>query len=342
VLIAADATYTLDRIPTGIAVYSREVLEGLARAHPEMEFLFCYRPHRFLRALALPLRGNVWRWPLLEAGPRPARLFHGLNQRLPGKRWPLQIATFHDLFVMSHEYSTPEFRARFAEQARHAAENADRIIAVSQFTAAEVERLLGVPREKIRVVPHGVRMPSVVSVARDHVVLSVGSIQTRKNSARLVRAFASMPSGWRLVLAGGRGFGAEETLREVEASPRRGDIEVADHVSAARLATLYATASIFAFPSLDEGFGIPILEAMANGLPAITSNRSAMPEVVGDAGLMVNPEDEEEVGAALRRLAGDAELRAELGVRGRERAREFSWEKAVERTWAVYRELLGF
>src|SRR5271165_908288 len=116
----------------------------MVRTHPEAGFLFCYRPHRFLRALSQPLHSNVWRWPLFERGPRPGPLFHGLNQRLPARRWPFQIATFHDLFVMSHEYSTPEFRARFTAQARHAAENADRIIAVSRFTAGEVERLLGV------------------------------------------------------------------------------------------------------------------------------------------------------------------------------------------------------
>jgi glycosyltransferase involved in cell wall biosynthesis len=340
VLIGADATYTLDKEPTGIAVYSSEILNGLTRSHPEAGFLFCYRPHRFLRALAQPLRNNVWRWPLLEGGPRPGSLFHGLNQRLPAKGWPLQVATFHDLFVMSHEYSTPDFRARFTAMARHAAENADRIITVSRFTAGEVERLLGIDPQRMRVIPHGVRLPQMMSTAREKLVLSVGSIQKRKNTARLVRAFASMPPGWRLVLTGGCGYGAEEALREVANSSRRPDIEVANHVSAARLAELYASSAIFAFPSLDEGFGMPILEAMANGVAVITSNRSAMPEVCGDAGLQVDPENEDELGEALRRLAGDAGLRERLAKRGRERAKEFSWERAVAATWAVYQELL--
>ena len=340
-LITADATYTLDPHPTGVAVYSSELLNGMARAHPETNFLFCYRPHRFLRGLAQPLRTNVWRWPLFERGPRPGELFHGLNQRLPARRWPLQVATFHDLFVMSHQYSTPEFRARFTAQARHAAENADRIIAVSRVTALEVERLLGVDPQRIRVIPHGVYLPRTVSTVRENLVLSVGSIQKRKNTARLVRAFASMPPGWRLVLAGGRGYGAEEALLEVGNSPRRADIEVADHVSAARLAGLYGRAGIFAFPSLDEGFGMPLLEAMANGVPVVTSNRSSMPEVCGDAALQVDPESEEELAQALRTLAGDAALRETLAGRGLARAREFSWERAVADTWAVYGELVG-
>lgn len=340
-LIAADATYSLDENPTGIGVYSNELLYGMARAHPEAGFLFCYRPHRFLRALAQPLRSNVWRFPLLDYGPRPGALFHGLNQRLPAKRWPLQVATFHDLFVMSHQYSTPEFRSRFAEQARHAAENADRVIAVSQFTAGEVERLLGVDRCRIRVVPHGVRPPASVGTAREKLVLCVGSIQKRKNTAGLIRAFSSMPRDWRLILAGGRGYGAEEALQAVDASPRREAIEVADHVSAARLASLYASAGIFAFPSLGEGFGIPLLEAMANGVPVVTSNCTSMPEVCNGAALMVDPESEEQLAAALVRLASDEALRGSLAARGVERAGEFSWQRAVESTWSVYDELLG-
>lgn len=339
-LIAADATYTLDPHPTGVAVYSREVLNGLVRAHRETDFLFCYRPHRLFRALAQPLETNVWRWPLFDRGPRPGCLFHGLNQRLPARRWPLQVATFHDLFVMTHEYSTPEFRERFTAQARHAAQYADRIIAVSRFTAQQVEQLLRVDPQRIRVIPHGVRLPPAVSAEKENLVLSVGSIQKRKNTARLLRAFAAMPRDWRLVLAGGRGYGAKEILAEVAGSPRRADIEVADHVTPARLAELYGRAGIFAFPSLDEGFGMPILEAMANGVPVVASNRSAMPEVCGEAALLVDPESEEGLAVALRKLADDEHLRQTLAVRGLARAREFSWEKAAAATWAVYEELL--
>ena len=339
-LIAADATYTLDPHPTGVAICSREVLHGMARSHTADKFLFCYRPHRFLRALSEPLENNVWRWPLFERGLRPGQLFHGLNQRLPAKPWPLQIATFHDLFVMTGEYSTPEFRERFAGQARHAADHADRIIAVSHFTAGEVVRLLGVSQEKIRVIPHGIRFPATASAPRENMVLSTGSIQKRKNSTRLVRAFETMPPGWRLVLAGGRGYGAEQTLAAIEASPRRADIQVTNYVTDRTLANLYRRAAIFAFPSLDEGFGIPLLEAMANDIPIVTSNRSAMPEVCGDAALLIDPVNQTELAEALQKLAAEPDLRAALAAKGRARAQTFSWEKAVEATWEVYRELI--
>ena len=172
-------------------------------------------------------------------------------------------------------------------------------------------------------------------------VLTVGAVQKRKNIARLVRAFERMPPGWKLAIAGsGEGFGAAEELRAVEASPRRGDIDILGYVPAARLEALYGHARIFAFPSLDEGFGMPILEAMAHGVAVVTSRRSACPKTAGDAALLVDPENVEEIAAALLRLAADSDLREDLARRGRERALQFPWSSAVERTWAVYHELI--
>jgi len=250
------------------------------------------------------------------------------------------VVTFHDLFVLTGEYSSHEFRTRFAAQARQAAAHSDLIVAVSEFTAGQVEALLGVERTRIRVVPHGVEIPLEAPGAREPMVLFVGALQKRKNIARLIRAFERLPRPWRLVLAGSaEGFGAAEELRAVEASPRRASIEVLGYVSNAELAALYGRAGIFAFPSLDEGFGMPVLEAMARGIPVLTSRRSAMPEVAGDAAILVNPEDEEELAAELVRLAADDSLRLALSAQGRARAAEFPWSRAIERTWAVYQEL---
>jgi glycosyltransferase involved in cell wall biosynthesis len=251
------------------------------------------------------------------------------------------VATFHDLFVMTSDYSSPEFRARFTAQARQAADQSDLLIAVSQFTAGQMEALLQVERSRIRVIPHGVRIPSQVTNQRENIVLFVGAIQRRKNIARLVRAFEAVPAGWRLVLAGAAdGWGAAEELRAVESSPRRSDIEVRGYVSAAELESLYSRARIFAFASLDEGFGMPVLDAMAHGVAVVTSRRSALPEVAGDAALLVDPENVEELAEALRSLASDAEARAELALRGRARVAEFSWDAAVRQTWDVYQELI--
>ena len=176
---------------------------------------------------------------------------------------------------------------------------------------------------------------------RENLVLFMGAIQKRKNVARLVRAFERMHSGWRLALAGASdGYGAAEELKAVEASPRRADIDVLGYVTDAQRDSLYRRARIFAFPSLDEGFGMPILDAMAYGVPVVTSNASAMPEVAGDATLLVNPSEEEELAEALVRLASDEALRTRLAQAGTERVRQFTWEMAVEKTWRVYQGLL--
>jgi glycosyltransferase involved in cell wall biosynthesis len=339
VTIALDATYSIGRNLSGVGVYSREMLFGLAGAHPGETFRFYYRPHRFLRSFHDKLPKNASR-RLLRAAPS-GDIFHALNQRVEVKA-KRTVSTFHDLFVMTGDYSSPEFRARFTAQARDAASRSDLIIAVSQFTASQVEQLLNVERSRIRVIHHGVPTQSEhESAIRKHMdiplVLAVGAIQRRKNIARLVKAFEGLPSEWRLALAGAPdGYGAAEELQAVEESPARSRIEVLGYVSAAQLDSLYNRASIFAFPSLDEGFGMPILEAMAHGVPVMTSNCSAMPEVAGDAALLVDPND---IADALLRLATDQTLRENLIRRGKERIKQFTWDSAVARTWAVYDEL---
>ncbi len=337
--IALDATYSLGENLSGVGVYSREILFGLTQAHPNEKFLFYYRPHRFLRSLRDALPPNARR-RLLARSPG-GDLFHALNQRVDC-RARRTVSTFHDLFVMTGEYSTPEFRRRFAAQARAAAERSDMIIAVSRFTASQVEQLLGVEPARIRVVPHGVHLPTASPpTSREKLILCVGAIQRRKNIARVVKAFESLPAGWSLVLAGAQdGYGAAEEVRAVEQSPRRAGILVAGYVPAEKLDSLYRRASILAFPSLDEGFGMPVLEAMAHGVAVVTSNRSALPEVAGGAALLVDPEDPDDIAGALARLAAGDALRQELAIRGLARARKFSWDSAVEKTWVVYRELL--
>ena len=344
VRIALDATYSLGKNLSGVGVYSREMMYGLARAHPDESFRFYYRPHRLFKSLSEKLPPNASR-RLLTGAPR-ADLFHALNQRVD-RRSRRTVCTFHDLFVMTGEYSSPEFRARFTEQARQATANSDAIIAVSQSTASQVEQLLGVEPSRIHVVPHGSPQIAGITTAagaarRENLVLFVGVIQKRKNVGRLVKAFERLPAGWRLALAGAsQGYGAAEELRAVEESPRRADIDILGHLSGEQLAALYTRARIFAFPSLDEGFGMPILEAMAHGVPVVTSQSSAMPEVAGDAALLVDPLNIDQLAHALVRLAGDEGLREDLIARGRARVPRFTWDSAVAQTWAVYEKVMG-
>jgi len=336
--VSLDATYSLGQHLSGVGVYSHEVLYGLAAAHPEARFQWCYRPHRFLSSFRESLPGNCRR-RLLQEPFRPSGLFHGLNQRLPRVRFRHAVTTFHDLFVLTGDYSTPEFRRRFGEQARLAAAESARIICVSAFTARQVEQLLGVERERLRVIHHGVRLAPAEPRQREEIVLHVGAIQRRKNVERLVEAFETLEPDWRLVLVGSAGYGSERIFRRIEESRRRENIHVTGWVAPDELAAWYARASILAFPSFDEGFGIPVLEAMAAGVPVVTSNGSALPEVAGEAALLIDPARSEQLAEALRRLASDAELRARLVRRGRLRAAQFTWGEAVQKTWSVYNEI---
>jgi glycosyltransferase involved in cell wall biosynthesis len=341
-------TYTLDPSPSGVALYSRAIAFGLAKAHRDSRFTFYFRPHRYFKSFGAQLPPNVSRGFIAPMGS----LFHGLNQRLPRFHAGPAVATFHDLFVLTGEYSTPEFRARFARQARDAAARADMVIAISEFTRSQVISLLGVEPARVRVVHHGARalvypggaIPGTASpdkTARQKVILNVGAIQKRKNIARLVEAFEAVDPAWRLVLIGSSGYGAAQIHARIAASPARERISVLGYVTPEELAAWYARAMVFAFPSLDEGFGMPLLEAMTAGTPVLTSNRSALPEVVGEAALLADPEDTGALVHALRSLTRDEELRARLSRLGVERARLFTWDKAVDQTWKVYLDLLA-
>jgi glycosyltransferase involved in cell wall biosynthesis len=339
-----DATYSAGPELSGVGVYSRQLITHLADAHPYQIFTLAYRPHRLRAALFERIPRNCRRRLLTELGPLArCDIFHGLNQRLPRRSCRRSVVTFHDLFVMTGEYSTPEFRQRFSEQAAHAASRADLIIAVSEFTADQVHALLAVERARIRVIHHGVTpRPPASESRRERVILHTGAIQARKNIARLIEAFERTPSDWRLVLAGSTsGYGAGEILARIDTSPRRHDITVTGYIAQPELEALYARAAIFAFPSLDEGFGMPVLDAMSRGVPVLTSNRSALPEVAGGAAFLVDPFDTDALTAALLNLCGDADLRDDLTRRGLMRASTSSWKEAAWKTWRVYEELAG-
>src|SRR5262249_6896345 len=139
---------------------------------------------------------------------------------------------------------------------------------------------------------------------------------------------------------GSNGYGSEAVLDRIGRSPARDRIQVTGDISAEELASWYARARIFAFPSLDEGFGVPVLEAMAGGIPGVTSHRAALPEGAGDAAILVNPVDTDALAAALRDLTRKSYLAEEMTARGKTRSHEFTWGKAVRETWAVYRNLL--
>ena len=295
-----------------------------------------------MRSLRDSLPRNACRRLLIGHGTPRADVFHGLNQRLPERVRSRAVCTFHDLFVLTGDYATAEFRKRFAAQAREAAERSDIVICVSGYTAMQVGNLLQIEPTRLRVVPHGVHSPSHIAAGttRERMILHVGALQTRKNIVRLVEAFERVLPDYRLAFAGSDGHGAAGIHERINKSPRRGDIDVLGYVDDHKLRSLYSRAAMLAFPSLDEGFGIPVLEAMGWALPVLTSNCSALPEAAGDAAILVNPRDVDEIADGLERLTQDTDLRELLVRRGLERASRFTWRNAVEKTWEVYRELV--
>jgi len=357
VRVALDASYSVGQALSGVGVYCRRMIEELVAAAPELRLVLCYRANRFFRSLLQPRPGpNVLRRlleePLNILLPKRVELFHGLNQRLPRYRFRHEVATFHDLFVITGEYSTVEFRRRFAALARDAAARSDHVVAVSRHTAGQVESLLGVERSRITVVHHGVdpipEFPAddLASFRRRYGIeppflLHVGAVQVRKNIGRLVEAFESLDPHLHLVLAGSNGYRASEICARIAKSPARRRIHLLGYVLQPVVERLYRTATALAFPSLDEGFGLPVLEAMSAGLPVVTSNRSALAEVSSGAALLVDPADTAAIAAALRRVVEDSGLRSELISKGVARAARFRWTRAAGETLDVYRRLVG-
>ncbi len=364
--IAIDATYAIDPNPSGVAVYSRRLIESLAELNSPYRFLLCYRLSRWRkRNQFLKLEGAAGAGPRFEnryvqAGltlwlPRQARLFHSLAQRPPAHRFAREGATIFDLFpIPSRDYSTPEFQKKFAKLLRQAAERSDRVITLSRATADLLVRHCGTPPERIRVIPGGVDLPRrVLSEAERQAVrerlgglgrylaLCVGAIQTRKNTLNAVRALAQLPASYKLVLAGSEGPGGESVIEFIRREKLDSRVIRLGDVSTAWLPTLYQAANVLLFPSLEEGFGLPVLEAMAAGTPVVTSQTSCLPEVGGDAALYADPFDTTDIADKVRRAVEDDMLRQEMIRRGLERARQFTWRRAAEETLKVYRELVG-
>jgi glycosyltransferase involved in cell wall biosynthesis len=363
--IALDATYTVDPQPSGITVYSRELVRNLAELDTQHRFLICYRLSRwgrrrqFLCPQAAKETGptfavRLFQEPLTFWLPWQAELFHSLAQRLPAFRFKKEVVTIHDIFpVTGRDYSTLEFQRKFAALLVEAAHRAARIITPSAYTAEQLVLHLGILREKIRVVPEGVEPPARALSPEERrrerdrlvgpgetMILNVGVLQTRKNIINVLKALERLPQTYKLVLVGGNGYGSEAIHEYIRQQALGGRVALFGHVEAHLLPAFYQAADVFLFPSLEEGFGLPVLEAMANGLPVVAANTSALPEVGGEAALYVNPADPQDIADKVRRVVEDAALRGAMVEKGLKRVQEFSWRRTAERTLAVYEEVL--
>ena len=284
-----------------------------------------------------------------------ADLAHGLAFVAPLFAPCPTVITIHDLsFIHFPSLFRPANRLYLAMLTRLSARRARRLIAVSHYTAAETTRLLGVETERIDVVYHGVEpafhpLPAAEIAAfrqrkglPERFVLFVGTLEPRKNLERLVEAFARVrDERARLVLAGGKGWLYDELFARVEALNLSEEVIFPGYVPEGELPLWYNAATVLAYPSLYEGFGLPVLEAQACGTPVLTSNASSLPEAAGDAALTVDPYDAEALAVELNRLLTETSLRNELRERGLAHARQFSWPRTAQETARVYRRALS-
>ena len=361
--IGLDGT-TLQEERSGIGFYTEHLFAGLFEVDGANDYAIfsnaevrsdriparlVHRGHRF------PMRG-VWMQVVLPLLLRRAQVdvCHCTNYVAPLLSGRPSVVTFHDMTALLLPGCSPwKKRLLLRPLIPLIAHRADAIIAVSESARRDVLRLLRVPPEKVHVIYEGVApifRPVEDARERERVrgryglrgpyLIAVGTVEPRKNLIRLSRAFRVVRDkrGLQLLIVGGKGWRGEEILREVRKMAGEAVVWVG-YAPSEDLPALYSGAEALVYPSLYEGFGLPVIEAMACGTPVITSNNSSLREVAGDAALLVDPEDEDDIAAAVRRIVEDSDLRESLRRKGLRRSIEFSWEEAARKTLKVYEQV---
>jgi glycosyltransferase involved in cell wall biosynthesis len=359
---------------TGIGAYTEGLIAGIEALAPEGEFVAFStaggEAHRNSRSalverrnLEWPRRATVLSWCLLglpkvdDVGGR-IDLLHILAPTVPVPTNAPLIATIHDLMPMKYpNLFGRRQRLLFAETVRRIGRKAKWLIAASEATRRDIVRVLGFPADRVTVVYHGIpthfsratveaqfAVRAELGIHDARIVLFVGEIAERKNVLLLVEAFAKARSAVpeaRLLLVGSPGLGSSDVARAVDRLGVSRSVIQLGHVPQPIAEALIATADALVLPSVDEGFGFPALEAMSVGTAVIASEAGSIPEVVGEAGLLVPVNDAQALCAAIVHLITDDERRVELGRRGQERAAGFSWLDAARRTIEVYGNAIG-
>ena len=314
------------------------------------------RPFKFgNRPLARALGADPWyraRVPLAKAWRNADVYLQSAHEPTPFVSGPRHVVLVHDVAFMrpgAERFFDPPTRAYLDHWTATNVHRADRVIAWSEWVRDEVVRIYGLNPERVDVAPPGVDcarftpstdQPVVDATLRrlgvdEPYVLFLGTLQPRKNLGTLVRAYAvarQRGMAHALVLAGGRGWRYADVAAELNGAADQGVYQTGA-VDPNDLPLLLAGASALVSVALDEGFGIPVLEAMASGVPVVAANQGGLASAVGDAGIRVDPMDADAIASALVRVTSDKPLRNDLRARGRARASEFTWERAARRAW---------
>lgn len=284
-------------------------------------------------------------------------IYHSFDLRLPHKIKGKSIMTIYDLIPYLYpEISHNINKKSFYNYVKSNAERADIIITVSEYSKKEIIKILNISTEKIKIIPPGVdilkysnnksvqEIENIINKYRlpSKFILYLGALEAKKNISNIILGFdkykeEKVDSDIKLVIAGKKGWKYEEIFETYELSKYKKDIIFTDYVAEKDKVTLYKMAKLFIFPSLYEGFGMPVLEAMASGTPVITSNNSSLPEVVGEAGILVNPDSVEEISEAIAKiLDGEEDYINNLITKGKEQAKKFTWENSTKLLEDIY------
>lgn len=353
----------------GIGEYTLRLTQALAAAYPDEKFCLL-QDARTLQALVeapnlsiarsrVPSHHRIEQLMLPWVASRlNVDVFHSPDFIPPLHYRGRSVITIHDLAFLIYPHFLTKDAARYYGQIDRAVRHAHQIIAVSESTKNDLIRMLGTPEDKVSVI-HEAADPRFCPLDRtealqrvqalydlpDKFILFVSTIEPRKNVGGLLRAYRRLRDDYKLevglVLVGAPGWLSDDVYTLVDKLNLRPHTFFLGRVDNPTLRYLYNAAQCLVHPAFYEGFGLTPLEAMACGTPAIVSNVSSLPEVVGDAALLVNPESDEEITVALWRLLTDQALQAELRAKGLQRAAAFSWSRAAERTMAVYRKAAG-
>ncbi len=355
--------------PAGISRYTRHLMRAISKINREDDFIvFQHRRHteplismpNFRRAtLFAPVHTRLEQFMLpLELMRFPLDLLHSTDFIPPLRASLPTVITVHDLAFLHWPHFLTKDSAAYYGQIDRGVRRASHIIVPSESTKKDLVAQLGVPKNKVSVIYEAADDsfgPLPVEPTRREIcqryglpntfILFVGTIEPRKNVDGLLHAFRHLLDKYNmdevgLAIAGGRGWLYEDILDLIRKLKLERNVFTLGRVNDGDLHKLYVGARCHVHPAHYEGFGLPPLEAMACGTPTIVSNVSSLPEVVGDAALMVNPENWEELAIAMHRLLTDDQLHAELREKGLQRARCFSWEQAAERTLEVYRRVI--
>jgi len=360
-LIGVDASRALSAAPTGTEFYSRRLIEALLALEDPGSFRLYLRhvpepgtfPGADCRVIPFP---RLWTHLRLswEMARRPPDVLFVPAHVLPPVRPRASVVTVHDLGYLHFPGTHPPLQRLYLDiSTRWNAAAADRIVADSQATKDDLASRYRVPPVKVAVAYPGrdetlapVRGSEEIAAAKarygidGEYFLFLGTLQPRKNLARLVRAYAALETDRVLVLAGKRGWLYGEILSQVQREGLDARVLLPGYVADEDKAALLSGATAFVFPSLYEGFGLPVVEAQSCGCPVVTSATSSLAEVAGDGALIVDPEDEAAISAAMRRLASEPELRRSLAERGLTNSRRFSWTTCARTVLGVIREVV--